>query len=458
MGCRWIGGGCRLKAEPRRSANFAPQTLAIILYFYHVILPSDIPLAERMRPLKLADFIGQEHLTGPEGPIYLALQNKQIPSMIFWGPPGTGKTTLANLIANELAMPVRRLSAISSGVAELRKVIEEAQTEGKILLFIDEIHRFNKNQQDALLGAVEKGLVTLIGATTENPSFEVNGALLSRCQVYILKDFGRPELEAMLQRAIAEDVYLREIEITVEETDAMLLFSGGDGRKLLNLLDLLVATAKNKKLHITNALVAQQLQQKLAVYDKSGEQHYDIISAFIKSMRGSDPNAAVYWLARMLEGGEDIRFIARRMVILAAEDIGNANPNALLMATQCFQAIEMIGMPEARIILSQCAIYLACSAKSNSAYMAIDAAFQAVRNTGDQPVPLHLRNAPTKLMKDLDYGKNYQYAHGYAGNFVDLEFLPEKLSGTTLFEPGNNAREKEMREWLKARWKEKYNY
>lgn len=418
----------------------------------------EIPLAERMRPKRLSDYIGQEHLTGENGPIRLALQSHTVPSMVFWGPPGTGKTTLANLIAAETGMPVRTLSAISSGVADLRKVIEEAKVGQKTLLFIDEIHRFNKNQQDALLGAVEKGWITLIGATTENPSFEVNGALLSRVQVYVLREFGREELEKMLHRALDQDAFLKQFKIELKETEAMLLFSGGDGRKLLNLLELLASAVKENKLEITNELVHQILQKKLAVYDKSGEQHYDIISAFIKSMRGSDPNAAVYWLARMLEGGEDIRFIARRMVILAAEDIGNANPNALLMATQCFQAVEMIGMPEARIILSQCAIYLASSAKSNSSYEAIEAAFAAVRNSGDQPVPLHLRNAPTKLMKDLDYGKNYQYAHSFAGNFVDIEFLPEKLSGSKFYEPGNNSREKELREWLKLRWKEKYGY
>lgn len=416
------------------------------------------PLAERMRPARLADYVGQQHLVGPGAPLRLAIEKGQVPSMIFWGPPGVGKTTLARLIAAELSMPVRILSAISSGVAELRKVIEEAGSLGSILLFIDEIHRFNKSQQDALLGAVEKGLITLIGATTENPSFEVNNALLSRCQVYVLKDFTKDELLRMLQRALEEDEVLNQLDIELQETDALLLYSGGDGRKLLNLLELLVQTASGDKLIVNNDLVARVLQRKMAVYDKSGEQHYDIISAFIKSIRGSDPNAAVYWLARMLEGGEDIRFIARRMVILSSEDIGNANPNALLMATQCFQAVEMIGMPEARIILSQCAVYLATSPKSNSTYLAIGEAMERVRSTGDLPVPLHLRNAPTGLMKELDYGKNYAYAHAHPDNFAELEFLPESLTGSKFYEPGDNTREKEIRQWLRSRWKGKYGY
>lgn len=408
--------------------------------------------------MNLTDYIGQEHLTGEGQPIRVALEQKQIPSMVFWGPPGTGKTTLAGIIANELGLPVKQLSAISSGVAELRAVIAEAKESGKILLFIDEIHRFNKNQQDALLGAVEKGWITLIGATTENPGFEVNSALLSRCQVYVLKEFGREELQKILDRAITSDVVLKNYDIELQETEALMLFSGGDSRKLLNLLEQLLATATQKKLVVTNALVQKQLQQRMAMYDKSGEQHYDVISAFIKSMRGSDPNAAVYWLARMLEGGEDIKFIARRMLILASEDIGNANPNALLMANQCFQAVNVIGMPEARIILSQCAIYLATSAKSNSAYEAIDTAIQLVRKTGDQAVPLHLRNAPVKLMKDLGYGKNYQYAHSFEGNFTDLEFMPEGLVGTALYKPGKNAKEEEMRQNLAGKWKNKYGY
>lgn len=421
-----------------------------------MISDAGIPLAERMRPKTIDDYIGQEHLLGAQGPIRKLLSQKQVPSLILWGPPGTGKTTLANIIGNALELPVRQLSAISSGVAELRAVIAEASETGKMLLFIDEIHRFNKGQQDALLGAVEKGLITLIGATTENPGFEVNSALLSRCQVFVLQEFSKENLLAILQRAAKQDVVLKEYNIEFLETEALLTFSGGDSRKLLNLLELLLGSAENRSLKITNALVQEQLQQRMALYDKGGEQHYDIISAFIKSMRGSDPNAAVYWLARMLEGGEDIKFIARRMLILAAEDIGNANPNALLMANQCFQAINVIGMPESRIILSQCAIYLATSPKSNSAYEAIDSAIAAVRNTGDVAVPLHLRNAPVKLMKDLGYGKNYQYAHGFEQNFVDQEFLPEKLSGTVFYKPGNNPKEMEIAAWLKARWKNKY--
>lgn len=416
------------------------------------------PLAERMRPRTLEAYIGQEHLTGPDGPVRKVIELKQVPSMILWGPPGTGKTTLAYIISNETGLPVRILSAISSGVADIRNVIQEAGKLGRVLLFIDEIHRFNKSQQDALLGAVEKGLITLIGATTENPGFEVNKALLSRCQVYVLREFNRAALEKILHRAIAEDVILKQYEIEIRETESLFLFSGGDSRKLLNLMELLLTSARDHSIVVTNELVQSVIQQKMAVYDKSGEQHYDIISAFIKSMRGSDPNAAVYWLARMLEGGEDIRFIARRMVILASEDIGNANPNALLMATQCFQAIEMIGMPEARIILSQCAVYLATSPKSNSTYNAIGEAMDMVRETGDLPVPLHLRNAPVKLMKELGYGKDYQYAHDYPGNFIELEYLPETLSGKVFYRPGKNARELEVRNWLGQRWKGKYGY
>jgi len=377
----------------------------------------DIPLAERLRPQSLDDFVGQEHLVGKDGPIRKSISMGILPSMIFWGPPGTGKTTLANIIGQSMHLPVKLLSAISAGVADVRKVIEEARNRGKTLLFIDEIHRFNKNQQDALLGAVEKGWITLIGATTENPSFEINHALLSRCQVYVLKEFGKVELNQILTNAIAKDEWLQKFKIECAETDALFLYSGGDGRKLMNMLEMLVSTSSKKTVKITNVLVTDLMQQKSAWYDKSGEQHYDIISAFIKSMRGSDPNAAVYWLARMLHGGEDIRFIARRMVILSSEDIGNANPNALLIATQCFQAVEIVGMPEARIILSQTAIYLACSPKSNSSYMAIDDALALVRDTGDLQVPLNLRNAPTKLMKDLGYGKEYQYAHSFPGHF-----------------------------------------
>lgn len=417
-----------------------------------------VPLAERMRPAGLSEVEGQEHLTADDSPLSLALKSKQLPSIIFWGPPGTGKTTLAGIIAAELGLPVRMLSAISSGVADLRAVISEAKENGKLLLFIDEIHRFNKGQQDALLAAVEKGLIVLVGATTENPGFEVNKALLSRCQVYVLKELSKDALLRIVNRAIGKDELLRNYQIELAESGALLLHSGGDSRKLLNLLEILLTSASDGKLTITDQLVEKVLQQRMAVYDKSGEQHYDIISAFIKSLRGSDPNAAVYWLARMLEGGEDIRFIARRMVILASEDIGNANPNALLMATQCFQAVEMIGMPESRIILSQCAVYLATSPKSNSVYQAIESAIHAVRSTGDQSVPLHLRNAPVKLMKDLGYGENYHYAHNHPGNFAAQEYLPDELSGKVFYQPGENAREKEVRDWLRARWKSKYEY
>jgi len=417
----------------------------------------DIPLAERLRPQSLDDFVGQEHLVGKDGPIRKSISMGILPSMIFWGPPGTGKTTLANIIGQSMHLPVKLLSAISAGVADVRKVIEEARNRGKTLLFIDEIHRFNKNQQDALLGAVEKGWITLIGATTENPSFEINHALLSRCQVYVLKEFGKVELNQILTNAIAKDEWLQKFKIECAETDALFLYSGGDGRKLMNMLEMLVSTSSKKTVKITNVLVTDLMQQKSAWYDKSGEQHYDIISAFIKSMRGSDPNAAVYWLARMLHGGEDIRFIARRMVILSSEDIGNANPNALLIATQCFQAVEMIGMPEARIILSQTAIYLACSPKSNSSYMAIDDALALVRDTGDLQVPLNLRNAPTKLMKDLGYGKEYQYAHSFPDHFVNQNYLPEEITGTVFYKPANNARELEMKNFLDLRWKDKYN-
>lgn len=415
------------------------------------------PLAERMRPNTIESFIGQEHLLGKNAPLRMALESKNLPSIIFWGPPGVGKTTLALLIAESLGLPYYKLSAISSGVADLRKVIEAANENGKALMFIDEIHRFNKTQQDALLGAVESGKVLLVGATTENPSFEVNKALLSRCRVYVLKELNREQLEKMLQNAIENDAELKKFNITLEETEALLHFSGGDGRKLLNLLELVVTCSEEKNIIINNSLVTRMAQEKEAFYDKSGEQHYDIISAFIKSMRGSDPNAAVYWLARMLDGGEDILFIARRMVILASEDIGNANPNALLLATNCFQAISMIGMPEARIILSQTAVYLACSAKSNASYLAINAAMEAARKSGYLPVPLHLRNAPTQLMKELAYGKNYQYAHAHEGNFVDLEFLPEAISGTVFYMPGENPREQEFRKILKEKWG-KYGY
>ena len=420
---------------------------------------SNIPLAERVRPMTLKEFIGQEHLLSEGKPVQKLAETHTARSLIFWGPPGVGKTTLAQLLSQSWQLPFYSLSAISSGVKELREVIDKAKEQGGALLFIDEIHRFNKSQQDALLGAVEKGVITLIGATTENPSFEVISALLSRCQVYVLKAFEEEDLDKILNRAIEKDAFLKSLTIDLKEKEALFRFTGGDGRKLLNLFDLVVQTTlKNGKVTITNKSVELVLQQKIALYDKSGEQHYDIISAFIKSLRGSDPNGAVYWLARMLDGGEDIKFIARRMVILSSEDIGNANPNALLMATQCFQAIQMIGMPEARIILSQTAIYLATSAKSNASYMAIETAMDLVNKTGDQPVPLHLRNAPTKLMKNMGYGKYYKYAHQYDQSFVDLEFLPESLSGTVIYNPGKNQKEEELRKYLKLRWGEKYGY
>lgn len=415
------------------------------------------PLAERVRPQSLANYIGQEHLTGADAPLRKVIEIKAIPSIIFWGPPGVGKTTLARIIGQELNLPFYQLSAISAGVAEVRKVIEDAKRLGKVLLFLDEIHRFNKSQQDALLGAVESGRIVLIGATTENPSFEVNNALLSRCQVYILKELGVDALTQITKQAIEQDEILSKKHITLDETDALFLFSGGDARKLLNILEIL-AMQPGDEVVITNKLVKEVLQQNIALHDKDGEAHYNIISAFIKSIRGSDPNGAVYWLARMLAGGEDVKFIARRMLILASEDVGNANPNALLIANQAFAAVNVIGMPEARIILSQCATYLACSPKSNAAYLAIDAALAEVNKTGQLPVPLHLRNSPTKLMKDLGYGKDYKYAHDYENNFVNVEFLPDNIRGTTFYAPGENARENEQRSFLKARWKEKYGY
>ena len=377
--------------------------------------------------------------------------------MILWGPPGVGKTTIANIIANTLVVPFFQLSAISSGVKDVREVIEEARQTTGAILFIDEIHRFNKSQQDALLGAVEKGTITLIGATTENPSFEVNSALLSRCQVYVLKALQEKDLIALLHHALQSDQVLQQKNIELKETEAFINISGGDARKLLNLLEIVVGSSTNKTI-VTDELVMDIAQKKIALYDKSGEQHYDIISAFIKSIRGSDPNAAVYWLARMIEGGEDVKFIARRMLILASEDIGNANPNSLLLANATFDAVNKIGYPESRIILSQCAVYLASSPKSNAAYEAINAAGKAVMQTGDLPVPLHIRNAPTKLMKDLDYGKNYQYSHLGENNFIEQEYLPEKLAGTKFYQPGNNARENELKKFLKERWKDKYGY
>ena len=423
---------------------------------------TSIPLAERLRPKTLNDLIGQEHLTGQGSILRKALENGRIPSMILWGPPGVGKTTIANIIAHTLHVPFYTLSAISSGVKEVREVIEKAKHEQNVILFIDEIHRFNKGQQDALLGAVEKGIITLIGATTENPSFEVNSALLSRCQVYILKPLGNEALVALMHHAIKEDSILSKFDIQIKETEALINLSGGDARRLLNLLELTVDQLangeENKKVIITDDLVINAAQQKVALYDKKGEQHYDIISAFIKSIRGSDPNAAVYWLARMIEGGEEVKFIARRMVILASEDIGNANPTALVLATNTFQAVNVIGYPEARIILSQCAVYLASSPKSNASYEAIGKAQALVKQYGDLPVPLAIRNAPTKLMKKLDYGKDYQYAHSFDNNFVNMEFLPEEIKNSTLYDPGKNAREEELRRFLKERWKGKYGY
>ena len=422
-----------------------------------MLLDSRPPLAERMRPSRLDELVGQEHLTGENGIIRRAIQNGKVPSMILWGPPGVGKTTIANIIANEVKKPFHALSAINAGVKEVREVIDQARRSPGSILFIDEIHRFNKAQQDALLGAVEKGIVTLIGATTENPSFEVNSAVLSRSQVYILKALGEEQLLKLVDHALTRDEELKKRHIVIKEHQALLNISGGDGRKLLNLLEL-IANAIPGDFEITDQLVMETAQKHVAIYDKSGEQHYDIISAFIKSIRGSDPNAAVYYLARMVEGGEDVKFIARRMVILASEDIGNANPTALIMATSTFQAVSMIGYPEARIILSQCAIYLASSPKSNASYMAIGNALQAVAQTGDLPVPLQIRNAPTKLMKNIGYGKGYQYSHDYENNFAHQEFLPEELSGTVFYEPGKNAREEELRKYLKGLWKEKYGY
>lgn len=419
------------------------------------------PLAEHLRPDSLDNFIGQEHLVGKDAILRKAIESANIPSMILWGPPGVGKTTLANVIAEQLFVPFYTLSAISSGVKDVRSIISRAKAAGtKSILFIDEIHRFSKSQQDSLLGAVEKGIVTLIGATTENPSFEVISPLLSRCQVYILKAFEKEELIKFIELG---KVFLeKEInkKITISENEALLRISGGDARKIYNALELTVKTLAGnlEEIIITNELVLEIVQQNLAIYDKSGEQHYDIISAFIKSLRGSDPNAAVYWLARMVEGGEDPKFIARRMLILASEDIGNANPNALLLANSCFDAINKIGWPEGRIILSQTAVYLASSPKSNASYTAIKDAQQIVKSTGDLPVPLHIRNAPTKLMKDIGYGKDYKYAHNYEDNFTESEFLPDEIKGKKFYDPGNNARENELRKRLKALWKEKYDY
>ncbi|WP_405572928.1 replication-associated recombination protein A [Winogradskyella sp. Asnod2-B02-A] len=424
----------------------------------------NIPLAERLRPHTLEDYLSQQHLVGKNGMLYQQIKSGVIPSLILWGPPGIGKTTLANVIANESDRPFFKLSAINSGVKDIREVIDKAKKSGGMfttknpILFIDEIHRFSKSQQDSLLEAVEKGWVTLIGATTENPSFEVISALLSRCQVYTLNAFSKTDLEDLLQRALTQDTKLSKLNIELKETEALLRLSGGDARKLLNIFELLVASFDDKDIIITNDLVMKQVQNKAARYDKAGEQHYDIISAFIKSIRGSDPNAAVYYLARMIEGGEDVKFIARRLLILASEDIGNANPTALVIANNTFQAVSIIGNPESRIILSQCTTYLASSAKSNAAYEAINRAQQLVKDTGDLSVPLAIRNAPTKLMKELGYGDSYKYSHNYENNFAAQEFLPEEIANTTLYKPGNNAREQAQRNFLKSLWKDKYGY
>lgn len=424
----------------------------------------EAPLAERIRPKSLEEYVGQAQLIGPQGSLTQQIARGIIPSLIFWGPPGTGKTTLAQIIAQESKRPFYILSAINAGVKDVREVIDKAKQSGGLftaknpILFIDEIHRFSKSQQDSLLAAVEKGWVTLIGATTENPSFEVIPALLSRCQVYVLNAFTKDDLETLLKRAIATDSLLLQKQIELKETEALLRLSGGDGRKLLNIFELVVNASAEENVVITNEMVLSLVQQNTVLYDKTGEQHYDIISAFIKSIRGSDPNGAVYWLARMIEGGEDVKFIARRMLILASEDIGNANPTALIMANNTFQAVATIGYPESRIILSQCAVYLATSPKSNSTYMAIGKAQQIVRQTGDLPVPLHLRNAPTKLMKELGYGDEYKYAHNFENNFTDQEFLPDEIKNTPIYEPGANSREQSTREFLKNRWKNKYGY
>lgn len=422
------------------------------------MLFTSIPLAERLRPKNLNEFIGQQHLVGEGQVIRKMIESGRLVSMIFWGPPGVGKTTLANIIANAANLPFFSLSAVSSGVKEVKEIIQKAKASGKIVLFIDEIHRFNKAQQDSLLGAVEKGLILLIGATTENPSFEVINALLSRCQVYVLKEFTKDDLLQLIHRAITEDEILSRRKIIIKENDALLRLSGGDARKLLNLLELINESISTDPIEITDDLVIQLAQKKIAQYDKDGELHYDIISAFIKSMRGSDPNAALYYLARMVEAGEDPKFIARRMLILASEDIGNANPNALLLATSCFQAVTMLGYPECRLTLAQTVVYLATSPKSNASYVGLQNALQVVRETGDLPVPLAIRNAPTKLMKELNYGKEYQYAHDFENNFIALEFLPEEIKGKKFYEPGDNQRENEIRKFLRERWKEKYGY
>jgi putative ATPase len=416
------------------------------------------PLAERIRPQTLDELAGQEHLTGKGSILRTAIENGRIPSMILWGPPGTGKTTIAHIIANTLQTQFFMLSAISSGEKDVREVIDTAKKTTGSILFIDEIHRFNKGQQDALLGAVEKGIITLIGATTENPSFEVNSALLSRCQVYVLKPLDEQDLVKLMQVAIQKDETLSKLQINLKETAALINISGGDARKLLNLLELVVETAGEDKIEITDQLVMDVAQKRIALYDKSGEQHYDIISAFIKSIRGSDPNAGLYWLARMIEGGEDVKFIARRLLILASEDIGNANPTALVIANAAFDAVNKIGYPESGLILSQCVIYLATSPKSNSATSAIGDAIAAVKQHGDLPVPLHIRNAPTRLMKNMGYGKDYKYSHSYDDNFSLQEYLPDAIAGMRFYDPGKNSREEELRKFLKSRWKDKYKY
>ena len=422
------------------------------------------PLAERMRPKSLGEYFGQEHLVGPKGSLTQMISNGVFPSLIFWGPPGTGKTTLAQLLALEKERPFYQLSAINAGVKEIREIISKAEHSGGLfsgkspILFIDEIHRFSKSQQDSLLNAVEKGIITLIGATTENPSFEVINALLSRCQVYVLNTLKKEDLEKILNHALEKDSIIKEYKIQLKETEALIELAGGDARKLLSLLELVIQAKSKEKLILTNDLVFETVQTNSVLFDKNGDFHYDIVSAFIKSIRGSDPNGAIYWLARMIEGGEDIGFIARRMLILAAEDIGIANPTALVLANSTFQAVNSVGYPEGRILLSECALYLATSPKSNTAYKAIGAAQEKVRQTGNLPVPLHLRNAPTKLMKEMGYGEDYKYAHDFQNQFVDQEFLPEKIKGTTLYSPGNNSKENSIREFLKLRWKKKYGY
>lgn len=422
------------------------------------------PLAERMRPKSLGEYFGQDHLVGPKGSLTQMISNGVFPSLIFWGPPGTGKTTLAQLLALEKERPFYQLSAINAGVKEIREIINKAEHSGGLfsgkspILFIDEIHRFSKSQQDSLLNAVEKGIITLIGATTENPSFEVINALLSRCQVYVLNTLEKEDLEKILNHALEKDSIIKEYKIQLKETEALIELAGGDARKLLSLLELVIQANSKEKLILTNDLVFETVQTNSVLFDKNGDFHYDIVSAFIKSIRGSDPNGAIYWLARMIEGGEDIGFIARRMLILAAEDIGIANPTALVLANSTFQAVNSVGYPEGRILLSECALYLATSPKSNTAYKAIGAAQEKVRQTGNLPVPLNLRNAPTKLMKEMGYGEDYKYAHDFQNQFVDQEFLPEKIKGTTLYSPGNNSKENSIREFLKLRWKKKYGY